>query len=258
MKKFLSKWKLVLRVIPFLAVILAAKYAVHFSGNEFLQLNSLLGALISANVFLIGFLITGVLSDYKEAEKIPSELACSVEAIADECFIMHENGKTKNSKQCLEHMVVFLTMLMDWFQKKARTHQVMQKLFEFNHYFLKFEKDTQANFIVRMKQELQLIRKMIHRIHNIREMSFVQSGYTIVETITFVLITGLIFTKIDPYYESVFFVAFVSFFLIYMIFFLKDLDNPFGYYENDSIEEVSLKPIADARKYLQLRIESLK
>ncbi len=38
-----------------------------------------------------------------------------------------------------------------------------------------------------------------------------------------------------------------------MIYFIKDLDNPFGYNEKDNlVEEVSLKPIKDTQK----RIES--
>lgn len=42
-----------------------------------------------------------------------------------------------------------------------------------------------------------------------------------------------------------------SFIMIYMIFFIKDLDNPFGYSDKDHlVEEVSLKPILDAQKRL--------
>jgi len=91
---------------------------------------------------------------------------------------------------------------------------------------------------------------MINRIHTIRETSFLGTGYAIAEIITFILVAGLIFIKMDPFYESIFFVSFVSFILIYMIYFIKDLDNPFGYYEREDnlVEEVSLKPILDSQK----------
>ncbi len=258
MPRFLAKWKLVIKILPYLVLILALKYLVHFLGYEFLSLSSLFGALISANVFLIGFLITGVMSDFKEAEKLPSDIACSLEAIADECFIIYENKKSPAAKQGLEHISGIFTAILHWFQKETRTHEVMARIFELNHYFLKFEKETQANFIVRIKQEQNLLRKMIHRIHNIRELSFVQTGYVIVEAITFILILGLIVMKIDPYFESVFFVVFVSFFLLYMIVFLKDLDNPFGYYDDQSaVEEVSLKPISDGLNDLRERLAHL-
>ena len=85
----------------------------------------------------------------------------------------------------------------------------MEKLLSFNDDFLAFENQTQANFIVRLKQEQNSIRKMINRIHTIRETSFLGTGYAIAEIITFILVVGLIFIKMDPFYESVFFVSFV-------------------------------------------------
>ena len=50
----------------------------HYGGLELFSLSPLFGAIISANVFLIGFLISGVLVDYKESERLPGELACSL------------------------------------------------------------------------------------------------------------------------------------------------------------------------------------
>ena len=62
----------------------------------------------------------------------------------------------------------------------------------------------------------------------------------------------MVFIKIEPFYESIFFISFVSFILVYMIFFIKDLDNPFGYFYEDSlVEEVSLKPVLDNQKTLE-------
>jgi predicted membrane chloride channel (bestrophin family) len=99
---------------------------------------------------------------------------------------------------------------------------------------------------------------MITRIHTIRETSFLGTGYAIAEIITLILVAGLVFIKMDPFYESVFFVSFVSFILIYMIYFIKDLDNPFGYSEEDSlVEEVSLKPILDSQKRIKKLCESI-
>ena len=60
-------------------------------------------------------------------------------------------------------------------------------------------------------------------------------------------------------YGSVFFISFVSFILLYMIFFIKDLDNPFGYTEEDSlVEEVSLKPVLGSQKRIEGYLKDLK
>jgi branched-subunit amino acid transport protein AzlD len=182
-----------------------------------------------------------------------------LETMADEGLIIYKSKKSPEARNFLLKLSRFNGSLIDWFYKKEKTVNLMDKLQSFNDEFLAFESQTQANFIVRLKQEQNLIRKMINRIHTIRETSFLGTGYAIAEIITFILVAGLIFIKMDPFYESVFFISFVSFILIYMIYFIKDLDNPFGYNEEDSlVEEVSLKPIMDSQKRLERYCEKLK
>lgn len=246
-----SRWKLAAKTVPFVAAVILAKFIAHNFGYEFLSLNSLFTAIISANIFLIGFLISGVLSDYKESEKLPGDLAVSLEAMADEGLIIQKNKKCAEAKNYLVKLSAFSGTLVDWFHKRTKTGELMKGLASFNEDFLAFESLTQANFIVRLKQEQNALRKMITRIHTIRETSFLGTGYAIAEIITSILILGMIFIKIDPFYESVFFISFVSFIMVYMIFFIKDLDNPFGYDDKEHlVEEVSLKPIFDAQKRL--------
>lgn len=253
-----SRWRLALKTLPFVMAIVALKFTAHFFGYEFLTLNTLFTAIISANIFLIGFLISGTLVDYKESEKLPGDLAASLETMADEGLIIFQNKKDQTSKDYLVKLSQFSTALVEWFYKKERTNVLVDKLRSFNHDFLAFEGLTQANFIVRLKQEQSAIRKMIYRIHTIRETSFLGTGYAIAEIITFILVVGLVFIKMDPFYESVFFISFVSFILIYMIYFIKDLDNPFGYNEEDNlVEEVSLKPILDSQKRITEYVKDL-
>lgn len=251
-----SRWKLAAKTVPSVAVIILLKFSIHYLGWEFLTLNALFTAIISANIFLIGFLISGVLVDYKESEKLPGDLASSLETMADEGFILYKSKKSKEALEYLKSIAQFNKNLIDWFYKKEKTESLLEKLSSFNDFFLAFESQTQANFIARLKQEQNLIRKMINRIHTIRETSFLGTGYAIAEIITFILVVGMIFIKIDPFYESFFFVSFVSFILIYMIYFIKDLDNPFGYNLKESlVEEVSLKPVINSKERIETNIK---
>jgi hypothetical protein len=247
-----GRWSLTLETIPFVAVIVLIKFVAHYMGYEFLTLNSLYTAIISANIFLIGFLISGTLVDYKESEKLPGDLSASLETMADEGLIIYNNKKSQEAKDYLYKLAQFNKSLIDWFYKTERTESLMRRLRSFNDDFLAFENQTQANFIVRMKQEQNAIRKLIIRVHTIRETSFIGTGYAIAEIITFILIVGLVFIKMDPFYESVFFVSFVSFILVYMIYFIKDMDDPFEYDADSSLDdEVSLKPLLDSQRRIE-------
>lgn len=145
-------------------VIIGIKYLAHISGLEFLTINNLFSKIIAANVFLMGFLLSGVLSDYKESEKILGELALSIDTIID------------------------------------------------------------ANFI--------------------------RTGYQISISITVLMCFGLVFSQIDPFYESLFFVGVISFLMIFLISLIHDLDAPFAYNNKYSAENVSLYPIT--RVYVEI------
>ena len=58
------------------------------AGLERISVSPLVATIITANVFILGFLLTGVLSDYKESERLPGELSISMGAIADECLLL--------------------------------------------------------------------------------------------------------------------------------------------------------------------------
>jgi hypothetical protein len=253
-KQILMKWSLAIKIIPLLIGVVVLKLIFHKLGWEVLELNALFTSIIAATTFLLGFLITGVISDYKESEKIPGELASSLEVLHDETSIIYKNKKDKTAKEFLDFQLKFLDSLNQWFYKKEKTTVIMDKITKMNDYFLTFESLTQAAFISRMKQEQNNIRKLITRVHTIRETSFVGSAYAIVEALAFFLITGLIFLKVEPFYGSLFFVVLVSFMVLYMIFLIRDLDDPFEYKEHgESGSEVSLKPIHDLEKRLKER-----
>ncbi len=244
-----------LKVLPVVGLIIILKLIAHQFSWEFISLNPLFSGVVTANIFILGFLLAGVLADYKESEKLPGELATSIETIFDECLIIYKNKNAKPAEDCLNHVLNLINSINDWFHKKERTRTIMDKLSEFNDFFLAFESLTQANFIVRLKQEQSAIRRMLIRIHSIRETSFVMGGYAIAEAITVLLVIGLIFVKIDPFYEALFFISAITFLQAYMIAFIKDLDNPFEYYgKAKGPDEISLKPLDDLKQRMEEKI----
>ncbi|NBR45479.1 MAG: hypothetical protein EBT85_10605, partial [Synechococcaceae bacterium WB5_2B_268] len=65
-KARIQRIKLLMRVFALVALIAAAKVLAHQLGWEVIQLNPLFTTLVASTVFLMGFLLNGVLADYKE------------------------------------------------------------------------------------------------------------------------------------------------------------------------------------------------
>lgn len=242
------------RVLPLLGGLVVAKLVMHRFGVEVLSINTLFSGLIGANVFLMGFLLSGVLSDYKESERLPGEMAAILATLADELQSIHRRSHAPVALAALAHLSLLGATLHRWMHKQERTRAVMGLIGGLNDHFLAVEGHTQANFIARLKQEQSALRKIVIRIHTIRETDFISSGYFIARTTTLLLLLGLVFARIEPFYESLFFLGLVSYLLLFLLFLIRDLDNPFGYYENESSEDVSLKPLEDAMADLEARL----
>src|SRR5688572_21749366 len=86
-----DRWKLAVKVLPVVAILCVAKLIIHIADADFIELTTLLGSVVAATVFLLGFLLAGTLTDYKESERLPGELASSIESLADECLITLKN-----------------------------------------------------------------------------------------------------------------------------------------------------------------------
>ena len=113
-----QKWKLTRRVLFITSIVTITKLVIHYSNLEFLPLSSLFTAIISANIFLISFLITGVLADYKESEKLPGDLAVSLDAITDEMAILYKSKNIKIVKEGILHTKHLSARILAWFYKK--------------------------------------------------------------------------------------------------------------------------------------------
>jgi hypothetical protein len=252
MEKFNKKniWIFV-RAILIVAVIIGIKFIAHEFDLEFLTINNLFSGIIAANVFLMGFLLSGVLSDYKESEKIPGEIASCINNIYSELYYLYKDKKVVKSKESLLYCRELTSSVLDWFHRKEKTSVLIAKTRSLNSHFALIENDTQANYIVRLKNEMSNLSKTIIRVDTIRDTDFITSGYQIAISITALMCFGLVFSKIDPFYESLFFVGVISFLMIFLILLIHDLDDPFAYNKKYSAENVSLYPITRVLKDIE-------
>jgi hypothetical protein len=248
-----QKWSIAFKIIPFLILIAVIKFLVHKFGFEVMELNALFTSLVAGTIFLIGFLISGVLSDYKECEKIPSELSATLKSLLDDTYTIYKSKNSDTALKFIEFQKTFLNSLMDWLYKKERTNSLLNKISMMNGFFVELDKEgVMANYIIKMKTEQSSIRKMILRIDTTRDTEFVSSAYAIVQVMGLLIAFGLLIIEIGSFYSSLFFTLLVTFLISYMFLLIKDLDNPFDYCaKGESGTEISLKPIHDLETELK-------
>ena len=65
-----KKWEIMINLIPIIFGIILLKFVFHFLGWEVISLTALFTSIVAGAIFLLGFLIAGVMADYKEGERI--------------------------------------------------------------------------------------------------------------------------------------------------------------------------------------------
>ncbi len=253
-RKIWQKWSIAFKIMPLLAVIALAKTLSHYMGWEVLELNALFTSLIAGTIFLIGFLISGVLSDYKESEKIPSELAASLKNLLDDTYTIYKGKGSETAKEFILYQKEVTNALLDWFYSKESSKGMLNRISRMNEFFIKLDTEgIQPGYIIKMKNEQNNIRKIVLRVDTIRNTDFIGSAYAIVEAMAAFTAIGLIMIRIEPFYAGMFLTLLVTFLISYMIFLIIDLDNPFDYSaKGESGTEIPLKPLKDFQSDIEI------
>lgn len=254
LKHHLGKWHIAIRVLPVIAVAVVLKVLVDHYHWEVMELNALFTSLVAGTIFLISFLVKGVLSDYKESEKIPSDLAGTLKSLHDDAATIHGSKALDAALEFQSYHKELVTMIRQWFYREQRTSVLLEKISGMNRFFVEFDKGgVTPNYIIKMKSDQSNLRKTILRIDTIRDTGFVGSAYAIVEAMRLAIVLGLVMIKLEQsLYVGIFFVGLVTFLISYMLELIKDLDNPFDYVQGSKPgrTEVPLKPLEDLSREL--------
>jgi uncharacterized membrane protein YtjA (UPF0391 family) len=89
-------------------------------------------------------------------------------------------------------------------------------------------------------QDMAVILQKINRVQTIRDTTFVPLVYWMADIAAVLLFAGLVMARAENLAESVFFLAVISFIVILLLRLIDDIDNPFGFSDMNSAEDVSI------------------
>jgi predicted membrane chloride channel (bestrophin family) len=237
----MKKYILVLKALGIVTVLVGVKLIIDFFGLDVIVVSPVITAIVAGVIFTIAIIFSGILTDFKESEKIPGELAASIKSLYRDTGVLVKIDEPL-ALHIREHIIELIDALMDNFKNNR------WRLSEINPVTNKIDADINTAYdkglpppmIVKMRNELAAIDRLIYRVEIIMETSFIPAAYHIsILSIVAVLLT-LMFTKMDPYYEGILLFGSVAFVLTSLMMLIQDMDNPFEYGKN-SAADVDLK-----------------
>lgn len=254
----LVKWRLIFQSLPYAIFIVIAKlftlYFLHFEGILDIQE---IRIILTSGVFLVGFMLAGTMTDYKESEKIPGQIASALETIEETTITM----AIKCGEPTRPYRLAVLKMsnaIYDWLYKRIDNQQLYEVLSEYNQTIQKIDAAGGAPPIIgRLINDVYDLRRLVTRTRVISETGFLATGYALLELIIVIISVLMLATKFHTLLATIFIIFFVELIYVYMYKLIRDIDDPFEY-EEDEIQgaaEVALFPLSDYIKRLSNRLD---
>ena len=204
------KWRLMLTTLPYVAVILVAKiflqYVLGFGG--FVDFSDV-GIVLTAGVFLLGFLLAGTMADYKEAEKIPAELASTLEAIEEIFVLAATNHPGLDSAGLRRGLLAMTDTIKDWLLKKRPTPDVYEAMSGLNGLVQQLEREGAGPYASRAVPQLLAVRRSVSRIDVIARTGFLPPAYALLEVLIAMVIALVLIARFKSFAAECLLVPFV-------------------------------------------------
>lgn len=251
------KWRLFLSTLPYVILLVAAKIGLErglgFSGwIEFSDMSPVL----TAGTFLTGFMLAGTLADYKEAEKLPAELACVLESI-EETFVQVAHGRELDLGAQRRMVHETGTVIWEWLHRSRKPEEMFAALERLGLSIAELEKHGAGPHASRALRELHNLRRAVTRISVISRTSFIASGYALLEVLTVIILGMTLIGRFKNFLTEIVLVPFIGLIFVYMLRLIRDLDDPFEYDPNGArgAVEVELFPLKEYLDRLALRLQ---
>lgn len=226
MESFMMNWGLLLKALGITALLLVIRLVFDWAGMDVIALSTLITAFIGGAIFTVAIIFTGTLSDYKESERIPGDLATSVRALYNECNFCRTDPALVASAQ--SHIAGMLSVINDNFRaNRWDSTQINAAMDTVNRdIWAMTDKNVAPPMIVKLRAEMTNIDRIVNRIKQISTTSFIPAAYSIAELATAATILLLLFVKLE-FFEGLLLFTVLSTLLIALILLIRDMDDPF-------------------------------
>lgn len=200
-------------------------------------------------------MLAGVITDYKESERLLPQIVGGFVALHDVYLATHAAGKPIDLPHIREQHLAALLEVEDWLMQRASFLKCLEATDRLA---------TMAGGIARVAGDIytpdmlagvRMIRGACGRIHTIRTSSFIQAGYVLLYALVGITLTLLLVAGFQNPGAQYLVTGFISLLYLYLLQMIRDLDNPFDYAPDGTqrgLDEISPAVVVDYRKAMQV------
>lgn len=217
-----------------ITVLLLMLIAAHYKLNV-ITINTLTGTFFGGVFFTISIIFTGAMTDFKEAEKIPGEMAVLLKAMhADAMLISTQGAECAQEKDIICHIEGLLTNINDNIRNNHwHKSQLDEEINKINKDIVDlWAKGASPAPLMKLRDNLTNLDRLSHRLDYIAYTSGISGAYVICDFSLAAVLIIFVFAKNDWGYGGLLLFALIAFVLASIVQLIHDIDNPFEYGKN--------------------------
>jgi hypothetical protein len=237
------RYRLLIETALIMAAIVGGKYAVEMAGLEFITPSLLYTSIIAGGVFILSIILSGLITDFKESEKLPIEIATAAENIYDDALAVEMSYPQLDLEKLRSRLLDALKNACEEV-RGGNPEKTLNAINALTESFFEMEKmGVIANYIVRFRQEQSAMKKAVLRIHHIQRIQFLPSAHIFAQTTVYLIIGLLLFTRLEPQRDGLILIAFVTYLFVFLVKLIRLIETPFeaGKRSSDEISLVLLR-----------------
>lgn len=243
-----ARLRLFLNVMLIVAVLILAKTGAHRFHLEFLPLDSLFPSVVAGTIFIVGFLLTGMLPDYKEAEHLPARIRIALEALHEHAIAFQRQVPTfdvAGLRARLRNIVLAIRTSLGPEGHHSHLETAIAEANRLYPYLEDFDRlGIPSNLLVRLHAEMDALKECLFRIHHIQKTEFVPSARVLIQTLVAAILFLLLCLRTDGSYAATITFGFVSYLFVYAMHLIAVFEQPFRSGDH-SADKVSLFLLTD-------------
>jgi hypothetical protein len=240
LRRFLSDYRVAIDTAIIVGAIVGARAVLVAAGVDGMTLSPLTSSIVAGGVFVMGLVVAGTLSDYKDADRAPADMATELYGILRDCESMDAAWNKPDMALLRQRLIAVVTALRADIDA-GNTRECQQAVEDLSASFLELEDtDVPANYIVRLRQEQSGLRKAVLRDYHIQREEFLPSAYAMIVSLVVIILAVVLFPDFEGTAQSLVTVGFLSFFFVYLLRLLRVIDKPFKVGRERTDDDVSL------------------
>ena len=229
-----NKFRLLVKTLPVVGAVLVSRWVLFEVADvgEIVSFSEA-GAVITGVTLIIGFMLAGVLADYKESERLPGVLASALNGFHS-VAVAGLATKDLESGWAAARILSAVDSICAWLTKGTRDEEMWAAHADLASVIVEAEKKGMgSHYVGRLLTVNGELTTTLLRIGVIRQTSFIQAGYVLMGLLVTLMMVLLSVVEFPSALMSWIAPAVLSLVYTYLLLLVRDLDNPFGHAEND-------------------------